>query len=386
MILPRLRDPYVNYQHRRKLHVLRIMLALCLTFAVIEFFAIQHSGWALVSTIMVMGNLPHIGGVLDKGRQRLLGTLLGAGWGLLLILLPLPWPPLVPLATLAGIATATWLTFSNRHGYSGLMFTISLLLVVGDGTQELDIALWRAFDVLLGTLVGIAVTVLVLPQKATDMMRFMLADNLDRMARLYQAHTSATAAPDIDARELLKATSSLLVKQRGLVDAIHRERRLSRHELDDLISLQRRMLSTIELLLETHWTSRDGHERIDAMSGLREEQHTLARGISTLAFQVRTGQPVDVTITPFELQRHAELAGNARSADGRMLFSPSGYLWLNRELARLTADLTQRLGGLERLPSRRLRRRAPHHGLTEDPSAIARAPTQEGKADDRRQA
>ncbi|MGM0985850.1 MAG: FUSC family protein [Pseudomonadota bacterium] len=386
MILPRLRDPYFNYQHRRKLHVLRIALALCITFAIIEFFTIQHSGWALVSTIMVMGNLPHIGGVLDKGRQRLLGTLLGAGWGLLLILLPLSWPPLVPLATLAGIAVATWLTFGNRHGYSGLMFAISLLLVVGDGTRELDIALWRAFDVLLGTLVGIAVTVLVLPQKATDMMRFMLADNLDRMGRLYHAHTSATAAPDIDTRSMLKATSSLLVKQRGLVDAIHRERRLSRDELDDLISLQRRMLSTIELLLETHWSSRDGHERIDAMAGLREEQHTLARGIGTLAFQVRTGQPVDVTITPFELQRHAELAGNARSADGRMLFSPSGYLWLNRELARLSADLTRRLSGLERLPSRRLRRRAPDHGLTRNSPATGRVTTQEGKADDRRQA
>jgi len=386
MILPHLRDPYFNYQHRRKLHVLRIVLALCITFAIIELFAIQHSGWALVSTIMVMGNLPHIGGVLDKGRQRLLGTLLGAGWGLLLLLMPLPWPPLVAVGALAGIAAATWLTFGNRHGYSGLMFAISLLLVIGDGTRELDIALWRAFDVLLGTLVGITVTLLVLAQKATDMMRFMLADNLDRMARLYHAHTSATQAPDIDARDLLKATSSLLVKQRGLVDAIHRERRLTRQEMDDLISLQRRMLSTIELLLETHWSSRDGHQRIDAMRGLREEQHALARSIGTLAFQVRTGQPVDVTITPFELQRHADLANNARSDDGRILFSPSGYLWLNRELARLTHDLAQRLGGLARLPSRRLRRQAPRHGLTETASATAPAAPQEGKADDKRQA
>ena len=214
-------------------------------------------------------------------------------------------------------------------------------------------------------------TVLVLPQKATDMMRFMMADNLDRMARLYHAHTTATAASDIDSRELLKATSSVLVKQRGLVDAIHRERRLNRQELDDLISLQRRMLSTIELLLETHWTSRDGHDHIEAMSGLREEQHTLARGIGTLAFQVRTGRPVDVTITRFELERHAELAADALASDGRRLFSPGGYLWLNRELARLTADLTRRLGDLERLPSRRLRRRAPHHGLTDTPSTDA---------------
>lgn len=374
MILTRLRDPYFTHRHRRKLHVLRVAVALCVTFGLIQLFAIQHGGWALVSTVMVMGNLPHIGGVLDKGRQRLLGTLLGAAWGLLLILAPLS-DSLVSLGTLVGIALATWLTFGKRHGYSGLMFAISLLLVIGDGTHDLGIALWRSFDVLLGTLVGIAVTVLLMPQKATDIMRFMLADNLDRMARLYHAHTSATTAPGIDTRALLKATSDLLVKQRGLVDAIHREHRLTRSELDDLISLQRRMLSTIELLLETHWTTRAGHERIDAMAGLRDQQHALARDIGTLAFQIRTGQPIEVDIAPFELQRHATLANDARGEDGRTLFSPSGYLWLNRELARLTRELVQRLGGLERLPSRRLRKRAPHHGLTDANAQPAPQPT-----------
>lgn len=371
MNLPPLRDPFFTYRFRRRLHVLRVIFALAITFVIIALFDIPHSSWALVSTIMVMGNLPHIGGVLDKGRQRLLGTLLGAGTGLALILLPPGLSLLVPAGSLAAIGIATWLTFGNRHGYSGLMFAISLLLVIGDGSHDLGIGLWRAFDVLLGTLVGISVTLLVLPQKATDMMRFMLAENLDRMARLFHAHTTASAALDVDTRALLKATSSALVKQRGLVDAIHRERRLSRDELDDIISLQRRMLSTIELLLETHWTTREGHDRIEAMAGLREEQHRLARELGTLAFQVRTGQPIEVEITPFDLQRHAELATTAVSDQGRVLFSPSGYLWLNRELARVSEGLVTRLGGLSRLPSRRLhrasgRRWARHDTATSD--------------------
>jgi len=356
MNLPPLRDPFFIYRYRRRLHVLRVLLALVTTFVIIRVFAVPYAGWALVSTLMVMGNLPHIGGVLDKGRQRLLGTVLGAGSGLLLILLPTGLPLLIPTGSLVAIGIATWLTFGNRHGYSGLMFAISLLLVVGDGSHALGVGLWRAFDVLLGTLVGITITILVLPQKATDMIRFMLAENLERMARLFHAHTSASATLDIDTPALLKATSSALVKQRGLVDAIHRERRLNRDELDDIISLQRRMLSTIELLLETHWNTRAGHDRIEAMDGLRDEQHRLARELGTLAYQVRTGQPIEVEVSQFDLQRHAMLATTAVSSEGRALFSPSGYLWLNRELARLTEALVTRLGGLTRLPSRRLRR------------------------------
>ncbi|MFC3282578.1 FUSC family protein [Litchfieldella rifensis] len=363
MNLPRLRDPYFNYRHRQKLHVLRITLALAITFSITNLFAIPHSGWALVSTIMVMGNLPHIGGVLDKASQRLLGTFLGASWGILLILLPVPLPGFMPLATLAGIAVATYATFANRYGYSGLMFGISLLLVVGDGHQDLGVALWRSFDVILGTLVGITVTILVLPQKATDMLRFLLAENLDTLARLYHAHTTSTSGLDIDTQELLKTASTLLVKQRGLVDAIHSERRLRRDELDDIISLQRRMLSTVELLLETHWTTRAGHDRIEAMEGLRDAQHRLARTLGTLAFQVRTGQTIEVQVTAFDLQRYADIAHNAKGENGRALFSPSGYLWLNRELARLSVALVERLGGLRRLPSKRLRRRAARHTL-----------------------
>lgn len=364
MFFPRLRDPYINYRNRHLLHVVRVTLALAITFGLIEMFTVPHASWALVSTVMVMGNLPHIGGVLDKGRQRLIGTLLGATWGIIITLVPNPPPLVVPIWTLAGIAAATFVTFKGRHGYSGLMFAISLLLVVGDGTQELGTALWRSFNVLVGTLIGILVTAFVMPQKATDVQRFVLAETLDKLARLYHAHTSSTGSPDLDTQPLLKASSSLLIKQRGLVDAIHRERRLTRDELDTIISLERRMLSTIELLLETHWTTRDGHDHIAAMEGLRDQQHCLARDLGTIAFQVRTGQPIDVELTPFDLARYSGSARQATASSGRALFSPAGYLWLNRELSRLTQELVDTLSDLQRLPSQRLRKRAEHHVLS----------------------
>lgn len=363
MMLSRLRDPYLSQRYPQAFYVLRVALALCLTYALTQWLDIPYSNWALVSTVMVMGNLPHIGGVLDKGRQRMLGTLIGALCGLALIVLPVNLPGLLPLATLTGVVLATWFSFGKRYGYGALMFVITLLLVVGDGNQQLSTALWRSANVLLGTLIGILMTILVVPQKSTDLMRFLLADNLDHMARLYQAHASNSAAPAVDAQELLKSCSDCLARQRDIMEGVHRERRLTRRETDDIISLQRRMFSTIELLLETHWNSRAGHDQINAMQGLRQQQHSLAREIGTLAFQIRAGHPVSVGISPFVLDHHASLAVSARADDGRQLFSPGGYLWLNRELARLCDELCTRLGGLERLPSQRLRRRAQHHGL-----------------------
>ncbi|ABE59500.1 conserved hypothetical protein [Chromohalobacter israelensis DSM 3043] len=376
MSLSRLRDPYFIYRYRHRLHVLRTSLALAITYVIILTLEIPHGSWALVSTMMVMGNLPHIGGVIDKGGQRLLGTVLGAIWGVLLVLIPAPAPWVIPAWTLIGIAVATHTTFATRYGYSALMFGVTLLMVVGDGHQDLGIALWRAFDVLIGTLVGILATLFILPQKATDLLRFLLADNLDKLARLYHAHTSAAQQEDVDTRQLLKTTSTQLVKQRGLVDAIHSERRLHRDDLERILSLERRMLSTIELLLETHWATRAGHDIIAGLEGLRDEQHRLARALGSLAFQVRTGQSIDLTVVAFDLQRHAQATLSVHADDGRALFSPSGYLWLNRELARLTQALIDTLQTINRLPSARLRRRASRQALIRDRLAMPLDPSQ----------
>lgn len=358
-------DPYFNYLHRQRLHILRVTVALTLCFTVIELFSIPHSSWALVSTVMVMGNLPHVGGVLDKGWQRLVGTLLGGLWGLILILVAEPLPGVVPLWSMVGIALALNATFSNRYGYSSLLFCVTLLMVVGDGNHDIGIGLWRIFNVVLGTLISILVSLLLMPQKATDVFRFLLADNLDKLARLYHGHTKASHASADDALALVRATSAQLVKQRGLVDAVAREGRIDRAAIEEILSFERRMISTIELLQETHWNTREGHEFIEGLEGLRDAQHRLAHALGTLAFQIRTGQPIDLTVTPFDLQRYANVR-SVESHKGRALFSPAGYLWLNRELARLAEALGERLALLEHLPSQRLQRRLPGHGLISD--------------------
>ncbi|WP_456269530.1 FUSC family protein [Kushneria sp. AK178] len=358
----RFRDPYFNYRYRHYLYTLRATIALGITFCIISLFNIPHSIWAPVSTLMVMGNLPHVGGVLDKGGQRLIGTALGGALGIVLLLIPAP-SGTVQVLTLVAIAVALHATFTSRYGYSVLMFGITILMVTGDGNQDLTIALWRAFDVLLGTSIGIAITIVVLPQKATDLFRFMLADNLDRLASLYYAHTVATEADHDQTLEEMKKTTSQLIKQRALVDAVHKEGRLRRGELNSLLSLERRMISTVELLLETHWDTRNGHDIIESLEGLRNEQQQLARDLSMLAHQVRTGQEIDLDIAALDLQRYVNRAFSGRSASGRALFSPSGYLWLNRELARQARALVGYLGNIQRLPSSRLRKRASRHHL-----------------------
>ena len=197
-------------------------------------------------------------------------------------------------------------------------------------------------------------------------MRFMLAGNLDRLARVYRTHTRTGAYdPDYTAK-LMKEASVRLIKQRALIEAVHRESRVKRGIFNDILSLQRRMISTVELLIETHWDTHDGHDLIEGMNGLREQQRKLACALGTLAYEIRTGQPIYIDAIVFDLEPYAETALTAQSDTGRALFSPSGYLWLNHELSQQTAALVALLSNIPRLPSRRLRKRASHGYILSD--------------------
>lgn len=351
------RDPFFTYRHRKAIHTFRALVALALTLLALHLLDLPHGSWALVSVLMVMGGLPHIGGVLEKGLQRLAGTIMGGLIGIVLLLMPML-VSAIPLAMLAVICLATYTTFNSRYSYSVAMFNITLVMVLGDGNPDISVAVWRSCNVVLGTCIAIAVTMVVQPQKATDVLRFLLASNLDRLARVYRIHSRTGDYDSTDTGELMKQASTRLIAQRGLVDAVHREGRLKRGVLNEILSLERRMISTVELLLETHWDTKDGHTLIEGMTGLREEQRKLAEALGTLAYEIRTGQLINLDITPFNLQQYAEVAMHAQTQSGRALFSPSGYLWLNRELGQQTMALVAVLGNIQRLPSQRLRKRA----------------------------
>ncbi|MGJ8521964.1 Inner membrane protein YeeA [Carnimonas sp. R-84981] len=359
------RDAFFIYRHRQAVHVLRSVVALAILFALLYLFDVPYGSWTLVSAVMVMGSLPHVGGVVIKGLQRLLGTFLGALYGVALLLF-IHDNLLQHVLTLIGIGFALYITFTSRHGYSALMFSISLVTVVGDNDPDITIGIWRAINVLVGTGVAILVTALVLPQRATDAARFLLADNIDKLNRLYQiCITDSTFDSELKLK-MIKTVSAQFATQRSLSDAVHQEGDIKRNTLADILLTEQRMISTVELLQETLWDTRDGYEVVEQLEGLRDEQRTLSEQLSVVAHQVRTGQPITAKVTPFSLQRYAERALHCQTQNGRWLYSPSGYLWLNRELAIATERLITTLNTVRRLPSRRLSRRAHRAHLIED--------------------
>ncbi|SUX88906.1 FUSC family protein [Chromobacterium violaceum] len=145
--------PYYLNRYARQVHVLRVALAFLFGLALVLASGIPHGGWMLVTILIVLGGVPHWGGVRRKALERMGGSLLGALAGLAAILLHGVSPYLCYAWMLLVVALSSWHA-QGRGGYLALLTGITLVIVGGLGDEPINEALWRSCNVLIGSLIG----------------------------------------------------------------------------------------------------------------------------------------------------------------------------------------------------------------------------------------
>ena len=139
---------------------LRILIACLLAYGLAALVGLPDRFWAMVTAIVVMQ--PALDATLSAGRDRILGTMLGALAGLGVIgaarhgwpLFGMFWVALVPLA----ILTALWPNLRL-----GCITLVVVVLVPSTGGLSFARPLDRVLEILLGTLVSIVVSVVIFP-------------------------------------------------------------------------------------------------------------------------------------------------------------------------------------------------------------------------------
>ena len=141
-------------------HAARIVIACGVAWGAVTLLGLPEGYWSLITVIAVMH--PDLGGTLGASRDRVIGTLIGAVVGGAAIWLRLRYGfPTVPLFTVAlvPLALLTGMWSNMRLSCTTL---IIVFLVPTDGAP-FAWALDRVVEIVLGTLVALAVTVLVFP-------------------------------------------------------------------------------------------------------------------------------------------------------------------------------------------------------------------------------
>ena len=126
-----------------------------------------------------------LGNVVPRAFERIGGTVLGSILGLIALQLELISLPLMLVWCAAAMFLCGWLALGKKP-YQGLLIGVTLAIVVGSPTGEIDTALWRSGDVILGSLLAMLFTG-IWPQRAFIHWRIQLAKSLTEYNRVYQS-------------------------------------------------------------------------------------------------------------------------------------------------------------------------------------------------------
>lgn len=323
------------YRHYRIVHGIRIALAFILTFLLVRLFSIPEGTWPLITLVVIMGPISFWGNVVPRAFERIGGTILGAALGLVALRLELFSLPLMLVWCAIAMFLCGWLALGKKP-YQALLIGITLAVVVGAAAGDMNTALWRGGDVILGSLLAMLFTG-IWPQRAFLHWRIQLAHCVTAYNRVYQAALSPNLLERPRLDKHLQRLLNDVVKMRGLITPASKETRIQKSIFEAIQTINRNLVCMLELQINAHWATRASHFVMLNAHTLRETQQMTQQTLLTIAHALFEGNPQPVLANTGKLNDiAAELRQlmNEQQGDAVAETPIHGYVWLSMETAR----------------------------------------------------
>jgi uncharacterized membrane protein YccC len=283
-------------------------------------YRLPHGYWSLV-TIIVMTQ-PNVGASISKGAMRLVGTLLGAVLGVLLLSLVQEPVPFVLLLS-AIVVTTSYLGAGGLYPYVFTILGVTAIIVSMSGLLEpeqgISIAVDRSAEVALGIIIALIVTATVWPVRAERELPRRLADTLGSCGILFrsvcEAYLAGRPLPrsyQVLERNLSRsfATHLTLIEQAGTESRFYQDHR--QHFMRLLLLIERALASVTfpETALSPSESSTLHHEfRAELATLIQETEGTFTALERAIRSQEACPDPTGVLGAAYERleTRYADL-------------------------------------------------------------------------------
>ncbi|MCL6744998.1 MULTISPECIES: FUSC family protein [Kosakonia] len=323
------------YRHYRVVHGVRIALAFVLTFLLIRLLDVPEGTWPLITLVVLMGPISFWGNVVPRAFERIGGTIFGAVLGLVALRLELISLPVMLVWCAVAMFICGWLALGKKP-YQALIIGVTLSVVVGAPTGDMQTALWRSGDVIIGSLLAMLFTG-IWPQRAFLHWRIQMANYVTAFNRVYQAGLSRNLVERPRLEKHLQKILNDVVKMRGLITPASKETHIQKAIFEAIQTVSRNLVCMLELQINAHWSSRASHFVMINANTLRETQQMTQQTLLTIAHALYEGNPQPILANTEKLNEIVtELRQLSRAHQGDALAETSihGYVWLSLELAR----------------------------------------------------
>lgn len=276
---PALKGGILSWERRRLVvHAAKTALAAALCWWLALRLGWPDGYWGSISAIIVLQS--NVGATVSASRERLLGTLIGAALGFLFSLFGvLPWNFI--LAVLTAIIVCGLLGLRNSSRLAGVTIAITMLVQHQSGPRW-ELAATRVGEVILGVVVALAITTLILPDRARIHLRDGLAQEFLLLGTFFE--TVLAGFRGIAADNLAELREDLQIRMRAnnqLLEAARNEPSEGPGQSEGL-----------EMLSQFGRSIRDAVQALQfAVEGSREDWYALQLEpeLGKLAVDIRTG-------------------------------------------------------------------------------------------------
>jgi uncharacterized membrane protein YccC len=285
----------LTFERRRLLiHAAKTALAAALCWWLALRFGLHDGYWGSISAIIVMQS--NVGATVTASRDRLLGTFIGALFGFAFSLFGAP-PWNYILAVLLAVVVSGLL--GMRDSARLACVTITIIMLVPSSAARWSLALDRVLEVLFGIVMALAVTTLILPDRARLWLRDGLAQEYLMLGAFFAAVlTGFRSAPSQNLPALREDLQNLLRGNNQLLDAARNEPGGPgwREGLSLLTQFGR---SLLDALLALEFAVKDSHEDRFAqqlepvLTHLADDIHSGFNYIAGCIHRWRFGKPAD---------------------------------------------------------------------------------------------
>ncbi|SNR85879.1 Fusaric acid resistance protein family protein [Pseudomonas segetis] len=329
-------DPYRRYRNARLIHSARISVGLLASILLTTGFNLPHGEWASVTMLVVIGGLQHHGNIRRKAAERAVGTLIGAGLGLLLVIQH----NYMELAGLTYVLMSICCGFFAYHaigkgGYTALLAAITLFVVAGHGENPVSDGIWRGVNILIGIALALIFS-FALPLYAFYSWRYNLSGALRDCATIHRRIITGLPVTDDEHQKLINRLNKRMVEQRSLMPSASKEMHVSMTRLDAIQRSLRMCISTLEILAHTRPEAGDSKGLELLQSTLAPENKRIRVLLLGMARALRLGSAKMLNEADHKPEKM--LALEAAAASGM-----AGYVLLTFELSATLETLRQQL-------------------------------------------
>ncbi len=268
MILKKARQFFLT---RDGLHCLKATIAYALAIITMHLLAIPRSQWILITVVTVMTSQIYPGSVLTKSAIRTAGTLIGSLISILTILIFPQYSPIYGIVVIVCGFVLTYIAIKpGEIAYMGRLGIITMAIILFTPHPDLQIALYRTTEVLIGIVIGLAVSLLIFPLFATHDLQAIYAKNFERLERLFQLSVieGRSRLSDQNTAMVDKAIYNSFPKKRSLIQISHLEKkstRINKEKLFRLIDFQRDLYRGIHMIKHISVTNKPLFEQIKSL-------------------------------------------------------------------------------------------------------------------------